>query len=323
MNKKISVVIPVYNVENFIFKCLDSVLRQTYSDFEVVLIDDGSTDESGNICDMYAQKDKRFKVLHKHNEGAGQSRNVGINNVNGDYLVFLDADDYISEKYLELLSLHEEDVVFITVKQVDIEGKILKDESVTRYKNLTKDLILRQSITGNMNWGGVRKAVKTSLVKNNKIRYSTHKVGEEAVYTYQILKAATNIGFIDYPCYYYVQHSDSLSHIKINNYPLQSVAMQLEDHVKRTGAWAEYGNTVNGLHLFSLAVTADRLSLNYSYSDFKRLIRECYSSLLKNLDFSVGIDFKNMNPKAVLLYYLLKVHAYMLVWFLCRIKNLK
>ena len=95
MNPKISIIVPVYNVEQYLSKCIDSILNQTFKDFELILINDGSTDKSGDICDFYKQKDKRIKVIHKNNEGVAKTRNVGIANANAEYIGFIDSDDWI------------------------------------------------------------------------------------------------------------------------------------------------------------------------------------------------------------------------------------
>ena len=91
---KVSVIIPVYNVEQYLNRCIDSVLNQTYKDFEIILVDDGSTDKSGEICDVYAEKDSRITVIHKENGGLSDARNFGIDAARGDFLTFLDSDDY-------------------------------------------------------------------------------------------------------------------------------------------------------------------------------------------------------------------------------------
>ena len=92
---KISVIVPVYNVESYLRKCLDSVINQTYSDLEILLINDGSFDNCGEICDEYAGKDARIKVFHKENGGLSSALNVGLKNVSGDYIGFVDSDDWI------------------------------------------------------------------------------------------------------------------------------------------------------------------------------------------------------------------------------------
>lgn len=104
MSKLISVIIPVYNVEKYLEKCIDSVLKQTYSNLEIILVDDGSKDNSGKICDEYAEKDNRIKVIHKENGGLSDARNTGIKNSTGDYLSFLDGDDCLKLDFYEYLA---------------------------------------------------------------------------------------------------------------------------------------------------------------------------------------------------------------------------
>ena len=98
-----SIIVPVYNVQAYLAKCTESILNQTFRDFEVILINDGSTDNSGIICDEYAQKDSRIVVIHKENEGVGEARNVGLRIVKGDYIIFVDSDDCIDENTCEIM----------------------------------------------------------------------------------------------------------------------------------------------------------------------------------------------------------------------------
>lgn len=115
MNPKISIIIPVYNVEQYLPRCIDSILAQTFTNFELILIDDGSTDSSGKICDKYSEKDSRVKVIHKENGGLSSARNVGLGNAAGKYISFIDSDDYVSSDYLEylhsLIKKYDADVV--------------------------------------------------------------------------------------------------------------------------------------------------------------------------------------------------------------------
>ena len=100
---KLSVVIPVYNIEDYIGKCLDSVLEQTYQNYEVIIVDDGSTDGTAGVCDEYAQKDERIRVIHKKNEGVSVARNTGIDIATGEYFLFFDGDDFMEPyRYLWL-----------------------------------------------------------------------------------------------------------------------------------------------------------------------------------------------------------------------------
>lgn len=103
MEVLVSVIIPVYNVENYLRECLNSVIDQSYSNMEILLIDDGSTDNSGKVCDEYAQKDKRIKVIHKENGGVSSARNLGLDIAQGEYIAFIDSDDRVHETYIEKL----------------------------------------------------------------------------------------------------------------------------------------------------------------------------------------------------------------------------
>ena len=100
---KISVIVPVYNTEQYLHRCIDSILAQTYTDFELLLIDDGSKDNSGKICNEYAAKDSRVRVFHKENGGVSSARNIGLDNAKGGWISFVDSDDWISTEYLENL----------------------------------------------------------------------------------------------------------------------------------------------------------------------------------------------------------------------------
>ena len=103
MNKLISIIIPVYKVEEYLEKCVDSVIKQTYDNLEIILVDDGSPDNCGKICDQYSKKDKRVKVIHKENGGLSDARNAGIDISRGEYISFIDSDDYVEIDYIETL----------------------------------------------------------------------------------------------------------------------------------------------------------------------------------------------------------------------------
>ena len=103
----ISVIVPIYNVEKYLIKCIESIINQTYKDLEIILVDDGSTDSSGKICDEFATKDNRIKVIHKKNGGLSSARNIGLDICKGNYISFIDSDDYIEldmyEKMIKII----------------------------------------------------------------------------------------------------------------------------------------------------------------------------------------------------------------------------
>ena len=126
----ISVIIPVYNVEEYLHECIDSVLNQTYQNFEIILVDDGSTDSSGTICDEYVDKDDRVSVVHQKNTGPSKTRNIGLENATGKYIYFLDSDDYIEKNTLELLintaESNDADLVFFDALSFADDGSEVK-----------------------------------------------------------------------------------------------------------------------------------------------------------------------------------------------------
>jgi glycosyltransferase involved in cell wall biosynthesis len=125
----ISVIVPVYNTEKYLSQCIESILTQSFIDFELLLIDDGSSDRSGEICDEYAKKDGRIKVFHQVNSGVSAARNLGLRNAMGKYAVFVDSDDYVKKEYLESLYAYtlgnsQVDLVIQSVEKVDINGTV-------------------------------------------------------------------------------------------------------------------------------------------------------------------------------------------------------
>ena len=125
-NDLISIIVPVYNVEPYICRCLDSVIKQTYKNLEIIIVDDGTPDNSGVICDEYASRDSRIKVIHKKNQGLGMARNTGMDNMNGKYFACLDSDDYIESNHIE----HEVINIRMSVSQ-----EILRNFNTGAYNN--------------------------------------------------------------------------------------------------------------------------------------------------------------------------------------------
>ena len=124
---KISVIVPVYNTAQFLPRCIESILSQSFTDFELLLIDDGSTDGSGKICDAYAEKDNRIRVFHKENGGVSSARNLGLDNARGEWVTFVDSDDYVSPVILEkcLESVNGYDMVVFNYQNVEGDREAL------------------------------------------------------------------------------------------------------------------------------------------------------------------------------------------------------
>ena len=131
--KLISVIVPVYNTEKYIEKCVMSILNQTYKNLEIILIDDGSTDNSPQICDSLAEKDNRITVIHQPNGGVSSARNIGLDNTHGDYITFVDSDDYIEPNMIEFLSenIGDTNIAMCGYTSVEENGNLSPQENVT------------------------------------------------------------------------------------------------------------------------------------------------------------------------------------------------
>ena len=315
----ISVIIPVYNAEDYLRRCLESVLSQTYKDFELILVDDGSKDKSGAMCDSFASQDCRVRVIHQQNAGAGAARNVGISLAKGDYLVFIDSDDIIRQGYFEALIKHNEDVVFINVDNIDEKGRIVKREYMSDSKHLSKDDILRSQMTGKLPWGGVRKCVKLRLINDNKISYSNHKIGEEAIYSYQVIRNAKSIGFIDKSVYCCMLHDNSLSRTKVDD-PWGDVAITLREIVRNQGDYPMYANTLNAFISSAAAVSMLKMAQYHSYSSFKAKGVERMNKLKLSIDNEYETDWVHTSLQIRTMLWLAKLHCWHIIWMVCRLR---
>ncbi len=317
---QISVIIPVYNAGLYLDRCVNSVISQTFPDWELILVDDGSKDESGKICDEFAQKDDRIRVIHQENAGAGAARNNGITMAKGEYVVFVDADDYIEPHYFDQLSKHTEDVVFIDVQCVDEYDRKVKEEYMSCYKDWTKDDLLRSQMTGKLPWGGVRKTVKINLLKENIIRYSNHRIGEEALYSFQVLHYAQSTGFIEGVVYSYLQHSDSLSNSRDED-PWGKVALSLRENIRQAGDYEKYAETLNAFIETAGAVRAYKVCNYYSFKDSIAKIKAARKWIQSEIDKNYPIDRPHESKKAELLAKLLQWRLYTAIWVLSRLRG--
>ncbi len=211
----ISVIIPVYNVEKYLDECVESIVNQTYKNLEIILVNDGSTDHSPQICDEWAQKDSRIKVIHKKNGGTSSAKNCAIDIAKGDYIAFIDSDDFIDDDMFELLlsnALEYSAEVSRCSYRFYEDGKFVdsneENDEVTTYTSA--EIIDDLKISGNLrsiacNKLFLRKAI--SDVRFNENLYS----GEDTVFIYQVYKNVNKVVCRDVAKYTYRQHGNHLS----------------------------------------------------------------------------------------------------------------
>lgn len=198
----VSVIVPVYNVESYVAECIESIQNQTYMNLEIILVDDGSKDMSGDICDQYATYDERIKVIHQENSGLSAARNMGIEAANGDYIAFVDSDDYIGltmyEDLLKLLKEHRLDIIGCTAFR-DKSGTIIKGCNDGQLEIYEKDDALRLAMYDGFTsvWN---KLYKRDIVKN--IKFPAGRKFEDSSTSYLFVANANRVGHIN-RCYYY------------------------------------------------------------------------------------------------------------------------
>lgn len=216
----ISVVVPVYNVEDYLKECVDSLLAQTYRDFEVIFVDDGSTDSSPAMCDAYAQQDARIRVIHQKNQGLSGARNTGIEIAQGDSIFFLDSDDYLPEDTLETLySVAMQtgaDYVAGTSLAKRENGKVdliyLRDEVHGVEVYTGKDKMYNYVRTPKMTASACGKLYSKELF--NEIRFPVGRLYEDVYTTYRLVHAAKCMALTEKPTYVYRKREGSIMHHK-------------------------------------------------------------------------------------------------------------
>ncbi len=210
----LTVIIPIYNAEKHLEKCINSVLNQAYGDFELLLINDGSTDQSGAICDAYAARDSRVKTFHKTNGGVSSARNLGLENAVGKWITFIDADDYIRKDYFKVLELQpktdwlhldmERDVIFDMGVGINFENQVYTMSEFVDVYSLYPHFP-----------EACAKFFRNSIIKKNNLRFNTDlKFGEDSLFNLQYLKFCQIITTSNISKYVYKNDEDGLSKLK-------------------------------------------------------------------------------------------------------------
>lgn len=218
-NKLVSVIMPIYNVEAFLKCAIDSVLHQDYENLEIILVDDGSTDNSGNICDEYAKKDNRIQVIHKNNGGLSSARNAGLDVFKGKYVYFIDSDDFIAPNAISsaLTAMKEDhsDLVIFNYYYVDESNNVMKREldnnikpiwSIDDFWNYISDVSNTElSIASVVAWN---KLYKREIFES--LRYLEGRINEDSFIITDIIRQVSKISYINEPLYYYRTRSGSI-----------------------------------------------------------------------------------------------------------------
>ena len=239
MKDKISIIVPIYKVEKYIDKCIESIVCQTYSNLEIILVDDGSPDGCPQICDEYAKKDDRIKVIHKKNGGLSEARNYGIEIATGNYITFVDSDDYVSNDYIEYLynlSINNMADISIVLPQIFFESDDnvrinKKDECIKKYDSRNALItMLYQREFDTSAWG---KLYKKELFDD--VRFPVGKLYEDISTVYKTILKSNIVVYSNQRKYFYLKRKDSIMGQTFKERDMDYIyqAENMYDNVKR------------------------------------------------------------------------------------------
>lgn len=289
-NELISIIVPVYNVERYLEKCVNSIINQTYKNLEIILVDDGATDSSGNMCDELAKSDNRIKVYHKENGGLSDARNYGVERATGDYIGFVDSDDYIdSEMYEELYEAIKKENVDV----VECNLKIIYPDRVElfteqKYYNVyTKQEYLEEYLKIEKIFGSACvRLIKSDIAK--KLKFPVGKLYEDTYYAYDLIEKVDRYVIMNNPYYNYLMRENSITNTKFN--PRIFDLIEIVEKFRKT-TYENYPGLKEAadcrkMYAYFSVLNSILLEENYRdneyYSEILSYFKRNYISLLKN-----------------------------------------
>ncbi|WP_430854679.1 glycosyltransferase family 2 protein [Enterococcus faecalis] len=283
---KISIIVPVYNVEKYLEKCVRSILAQTFTDFELILVDDGSPDSSGAMCDQFAKQDERVKVIHKENGGLSDARNAGIEIATGEYLGFIDSDDYIADDMYELLytNIVKEDADLSICGIYDVyEGKE-PVEKQQQYIVLDKVAAMKMILEAKVvSVHAMNKLYKKEIFED--IRYPVGMITEDGAVILSILEHTEKIVIDTQQKYYYFHRANSISTNLFSKKDLDTINVWKENEKYILDRYPELSNVVHTRVCWANFIVLDKMVTSQLTEEEKIIQKEVISFLRKNFLF--------------------------------------
>lgn len=313
-----SIIVPIYQAEKYLGECLDSIIKQTYKNIEIILIEDGCSDKSGAICDEYAELDKRIIVCHNKNHGVSYSRNYGIKKAKGKYILFIDSDDsidkYYVENFIDAITSYDCDIVVCGYEKIDIinnnKEKCLINKYDEIFSGLLKDdyyLVEPFLLTP---WG---KLYKTETIKENNIFFPEDcNIAEDQIFNYQYLRLVKRYLFINKPIYkYFYRNVSSLT----NNRNIKNFFSEIKN-LEEKKVFLKSINLKNRERLLnenSISLIGFYLINKIKYKDFKYYV----SLLRRNIDFKYSVKDK----KKKIIMFCLKKRCFLVIYVIYCLKR--
>lgn len=292
--EKISIVVPIYKVEKYLNKCIESILKQTYKNLEIILVDDGSPDSCGKICDRYKQKDNRIIVIHQENKGLSGARNTGLSRATGKYICFIDSDDYINQNMIETLynnlKLTNSDISICGFSQVGEDEIIEKTQKEIAIKVMNKETCLKKLLYHKYNIDIVtwNKLYKKELFNN--IKFPERKIYEDFATIPFLIDKANSICCTNQKMYYYVQRKGSInndSNFNVKIYDLIENLKIMEDFIVSKYSKI-YKDIIPGILFFNIIAINQIIKFNRcdENKEYISEIQDKVNKYKKNIIFS-------------------------------------
>lgn len=313
---KISVVVPVYNVEKYLQKCVDSIIDQTYENLEIILVDDGATDSSGKMCDEYLEKDSRIQVIHKANGGLSDARNIGMKHATGEYIIFIDSDDYIASDMLEYLYVNiiNSQADFSTCGVFDVYDDHITEQKEEEIEIITAEQSFNYILQGTKIRGAIwNKLMKKALIED--LEFPVGRTYEDVFFTCDLIQKSEKVCVGTKPKIYYVHRENS-----ITTRPYQKKDYDIIDGYAKTYNLVKqkYPNLIRQAEFrvyWSWFVVLDKILNQDDYKkhvelqDLINKLRKNISKILRNSYFQ-----KSRKMAAILLMIHVEVYRKVMLW---------
>ena len=342
MDKLVSIIIPIYNVSSYLKECVDSVLNQTYKNIEVILVDDGSKDTSPELCDKYARENDNIKVIHKINDGLGMARNTGLENASGDYVTFVDGDDFIDSDHIEQLIRniiennsdasfggYKKQVGEVFIEQINsLSGQVLKNEEIINELVPRMCGKLNYNIVDEVQMSVCMNLYSMQIISDNNIRFVSERelISEDFIFNLDFLENTNCISISENCGYNYRDNANSLTkiynpnrlnkQIKFTNYIIErtfkmGIYSQCEQRIFST--FLQWVRNI----IKSEQARYKQIGIKNSLIEIKKI---CNERLV--LDALAVYDDSNLQKKASILNKLIRKKRYVLIWLFSWFKEL-
>lgn len=320
----VTVIVPIYNVEEYLDRCVESIVNQTYKNLEIILVDDGSPDNCPEMCEQWAQKDSRIKVVHKQNAGLGMARNTGIDNANGKYIFFFDSDDYVDTSIVEKCVISAEkynsDAVIYGRCEVYDDGRIIKKElkptkEVFKSQEITNEL-LPAMFTYDMGFGvsAWGKMFSLETFKAESIRFVSEReiISEDAYFALEFFSRTSAVSIVNESLYFYYKRDNSLSRVfKADRHKKNDIFLQKSVDCIKTNNLPQKVIThlTARYHMYAIAAMKQLVSSDLAKKEKKSYLKEMFNSNV--LHSSLTSDIIRLHTKNLRLFFtLLKWRIY-------------